>query len=82
VPLAWFPTLPVPCAEHGSRYTLLFEPIVISWLNISTVNAVRKPILLTVVCLGAGQRDPEKLRDKRPDASPAYTRRFSELMRV
>jgi transposase len=40
-------TLPVPWAGPGSRYTLLFESFVISWLKISTVNAVRKQLRLS-----------------------------------
>lgn len=40
-------TLPVPWAEPGSRYTLLFESFVISWLKISTVDAVRKQLRLS-----------------------------------
>jgi hypothetical protein len=28
----------------GSRYTLLFESFVLSWLKISTVDAVRKQL--------------------------------------
>lgn len=38
-----FLTLTVP----GSRYTLLFESFVISWLKISTVDAVRKQLKLS-----------------------------------
>ena len=37
-------TLPVPWAGPGSRYTLLFESFVLSWLKISTVDAVRKQL--------------------------------------
>ncbi|MBF7957790.1 aldehyde dehydrogenase family protein [Rahnella victoriana] len=33
-------TLPVPWAGPGSRYTLLFEAFVLSWLKVSTVDAV------------------------------------------
>lgn len=40
-------TLPVPWAGPGSRYTLLFESFVISWLKISTVDAVRKQLKLS-----------------------------------
>lgn len=40
-------TLPVPWAEPGSRYTLLFELFVLSWLKISTVDAVRKQLKLS-----------------------------------
>lgn len=40
-------TLPVPWAGPGSRYTLLFESFVISWLKISTVDAVRKQLRLS-----------------------------------
>ena len=40
-------TLPVPWAGSGSRYTLLFESFVLSWLNISTVDAVRKQLKLS-----------------------------------
>lgn len=40
-------TLPVPWAEKGSRYTLLFETFVLSWLKISTVDAVRKQLKLS-----------------------------------
>lgn len=39
-------TLPVPWAGPGSQYTLLFESFVISWLKISTVDAVRKQLKL------------------------------------
>lgn len=38
-------TLPVPWA--GSRYTMLFEAFVISWLKISTVDAVRRQLKLS-----------------------------------
>lgn len=38
-------TLPVPWA--GSRYTLLFESFVLSWLKISTVDTVRKQLHLS-----------------------------------
>lgn len=31
----------------GNRYTLLFESFVLSWLKISTVNAVRKQLILS-----------------------------------
>jgi hypothetical protein len=37
------PDLPVPWAGPGSRYTL-FESFVLSWLKISTVDAVRKQL--------------------------------------
>lgn len=40
-------TLPVPRAGPGSRYTLLFESFVLSWLKISTVDAVRKQLKLS-----------------------------------
>ncbi|EFQ3064264.1 TPA: ISL3 family transposase, partial [Escherichia coli] len=40
-------TLPVPWAGPGSRYTLLFELFVLSWLKISTVDAVRKQLKLS-----------------------------------
>lgn len=40
-------TLPVPWAEKVSRYTLLFEMFVLSWLKISTVDAVRKQLKLS-----------------------------------
>lgn len=40
-------TLPVPRAGPGSRYTLLFEVFVLSWLKISTVDAVRKKLKLS-----------------------------------
>lgn len=40
-------TLTVPWAEKGSRYTLLFEAFVLSWLKISTVDAVRKQLKLS-----------------------------------
>ncbi|SPX55365.1 transposase [Klebsiella pneumoniae] len=40
-------TLPVPWAGPGSRYTLLFESFVISWLKISTTDAVRKQLRLS-----------------------------------
>ncbi|MEJ6147814.1 ISL3 family transposase [Escherichia coli] len=40
-------TLPVPWAGPGSRYTLLFESFVLSWLKISTVDAVRKQLKLS-----------------------------------
>ncbi|MEY0832295.1 ISL3 family transposase [Providencia heimbachae] len=40
-------TMPVPWAEKGSRYTLLFEVFVLSWLKISTVDAVRKQLKLS-----------------------------------
>lgn len=40
-------TLPVPWAGPGSRYTLLFESFVISWLKISTVDTVRKQLKLS-----------------------------------
>lgn len=40
-------TLPVPWAGAGSRYTLLFESFVLSWLKISTVDAVRKQLKLS-----------------------------------
>ncbi len=40
-------TLPVPWAGPGSRYTLLFESLVLSWLKISTVDAVRKQLKLS-----------------------------------
>lgn len=40
-------TLPVPWAGPGSRYTLLFESFVLSWLKISTVGAVRKQLKLS-----------------------------------
>lgn len=39
--------LPVPWAGAGSRYTLLFETFVISWLKVSTVDAVRKQLRLS-----------------------------------
>ncbi|MCP2006193.1 UNVERIFIED_ORG: transposase [Buttiauxella agrestis ATCC 33320] len=39
-------TLPVPWAGPGSRYTLLFESFVLSWLKISTIDAVRKQLKL------------------------------------
>lgn len=39
-------TLPVPWAGPGSRYTLLFGSFVLSWLKISTVDAVRKQLQL------------------------------------
>lgn len=40
-------TRSVPWAGPGSRYTLLFESFVISWLKISTVDAVRKQLRLS-----------------------------------
>ncbi|MGP3589960.1 ISL3 family transposase [Vagococcus sp. WN89Y] len=40
-------TLPVPWAGPGSRYTLLPESFVLSWLKISTVDAVRKQLKLS-----------------------------------
>lgn len=40
-------TLPVPWAGPGSRYTLLFESFVISWLKSSTTDAVRKQLRLS-----------------------------------
>lgn len=40
-------TLPIPWAGPGSRYTLLFESFVLSWLKISTVDAVRKQLRLS-----------------------------------
>ncbi|AHF73007.1 transposase ISSoEn4, ISL3 family [Candidatus Sodalis pierantonius str. SOPE] len=40
-------TLPVPWAGSGSRYTLLFEAFVLSWLKVSTVDAVRKQLKLS-----------------------------------
>lgn len=40
-------TLPVPWAGAGSRYTLLFESFVLSWLKISTIDAVRKQLKLS-----------------------------------
>lgn len=40
-------TLPVPWAGPGSRYTMLFESFVLSWLKISTVDAVRKQLRLS-----------------------------------
>lgn len=40
-------TLPVPWGCPGSRYTLLFEAFVISWLKISTVDAVRRQLKLS-----------------------------------
>ncbi|HHY8308172.1 TPA: ISL3 family transposase, partial [Escherichia coli] len=40
-------TLQVPWAGPGSRYTLLFESFVLSWLKISTVDAVRKQLKLS-----------------------------------
>lgn len=40
-------TLPVPWAGPGSRYTLLFESFVLSWLKISTIDAVRKQLKLS-----------------------------------
>ncbi len=39
--------LPVPCVGSGSRYTQLFESFVLSWLKISTVDAVRKQLKLS-----------------------------------
>ncbi|ORM58793.1 ISL3 family transposase [Pantoea rodasii] len=39
--------LTVPWAGAGSRYTLLFESFVLSWLKISTVDAVRKQLSLS-----------------------------------
>ncbi|HDG9776787.1 TPA: ISL3 family transposase [Raoultella planticola] len=40
-------TFPVPWVAPGSRYTLLFESFVLSWLKISTVDAVRKQLKLS-----------------------------------
>ncbi|TDS84875.1 transposase IS204/IS1001/IS1096/IS1165 family protein [Rahnella sp. BIGb0236] len=40
-------TLPIPWAGPGSRYTLLFEAFVLSWLKVSTVDAVRKQLKLS-----------------------------------
>lgn len=40
-------TLPVPWAAPSSRYTLLFEAFVISWLKISTVDSVRRQLKLS-----------------------------------
>ncbi len=40
-------TLLVPWVGPGSRYTLLFESFVLSWLKISTVDAVRKQLKLS-----------------------------------
>lgn len=40
-------TLTVPWAGPGSRYTLLFESFVLSWLKISTVDAIRKQLKLS-----------------------------------
>lgn len=40
-------TLPVSWAGSGSRYTLLFESFVLSWLKISTIDAVRKQLKLS-----------------------------------
>ena len=40
-------TLPVPWAGPGSRYTLLFEAFVLSWLKVSTVDAVRRQLRLS-----------------------------------
>lgn len=40
-------TLPVPWAGLGSQYTLLFESFVLSWLKISTVDAVRKQLKIS-----------------------------------
>lgn len=39
-------TLSVPWAGPSSRYTLLFESFVLSWLKISTVDAVIKQLKL------------------------------------
>lgn len=39
--------LPVPWAGTGSPYTLLFESFVLSWLQISTIDAVRKQLKLS-----------------------------------
>lgn len=41
------PELLVPWAGIGSRYTLLFESFVLSWLRISAVDAVRKQLKLS-----------------------------------
>ena len=40
-------TLPVPWTWSGSRYTLLFEAFVLSWLKVSTLDAVRKQLKLS-----------------------------------
>lgn len=40
-------TLPVPWAGPGSRYTLLFESFVLTWLKVSTVDAVRRQLKLS-----------------------------------
>lgn len=40
-------TLPVSWARPGSRYTLIFEAFVLSWLKLSTVDAVRRQLRLS-----------------------------------
>ncbi|MDU9462776.1 transposase family protein, partial [Escherichia coli] len=40
-------TLPVQWPGTGRRYTLLFESFVLSWLKISTDDAVRTPLKLS-----------------------------------
>jgi len=40
-------SLPGPWSGPGSRYTLLFEAFVLSWLKVSTVDAVRKQLKLS-----------------------------------
>ena len=70
-------TLPVPWAGPGSRYTLLFESFVLSWLKISTVDAVRKQLKLS---WNAVVHSDGFYQLPRPVASPhgSGQRRFSQ----
>jgi transposase len=65
-------TLPVPWAGPGSRYTLLFESFVISWLKISTIDAVRRQMRLSWNAVdGIMQRAVKRglARSKKPQAA-------------
>jgi hypothetical protein len=66
-------TLPVPWAGPGSRYTLLFESFVLSWLKISTVDAVRKQLKLSWNAVD-GIMTPRlnEVLHKKAVSSPAY----------
>ncbi len=47
MPKPWMSDVTCSVGRPGSRYTLLFESFVLSWLKISTVDAVRKQLKLS-----------------------------------
>jgi transposase len=46
--------LPVPWAEPGSRFTAMFEALMIDWLKVASANAVA--MIRRSICLEKGAR--------------------------